>query len=95
MWLVHLMFYRESLLSVEDIDVSVLNAEARGWQSRDSAFVRATGYGLDERGVGIRVAVGSRICFFSTSSTPALGPSQPPIQWVTGVFSPVVKAAGV
>jgi hypothetical protein len=44
----------------------------------------ATGYGLDDRGVGVP---------FSTSSRPALGPTQPPIQWVPGAFSGG-KAAG-
>jgi hypothetical protein len=45
-----------------------------------------TGYGLDDRGVGVRVPVGSRI--FSTSSRPTLGSTQPPIQWVSGVKRP-------
>jgi hypothetical protein len=41
-----------------------------------------TGYVLDGRGVGVRVPVGSRM--FSTSSRPALRPTQLPIQWVPG-----------
>jgi hypothetical protein len=41
----------------------------------------ATGYGMDEQGVGVRVLVRSRVL-------PALGPTQPPIQWVPGVLSP-------
>jgi hypothetical protein len=52
----------------------------------------ANGYGLDDRGVAVRVPVGSRI--FSTASRPALGPTQPPIQWVTGAVSLGVKRAG-
>jgi hypothetical protein len=44
----------------------------------------ATGYGLDDQGVGVQVLVGSRI--FSTSSRPDLGSTQPPIQWVLGAF---------
>jgi hypothetical protein len=31
---------------------------------------------------------------FSTASRPALGPSQPPTQWVLGTVSPVVKRPG-
>jgi hypothetical protein len=44
----------------------------------------ATGYGLDDGGVGVRVPVGSRI--FSMSSRPVLGLIQPSIQWVPGLF---------
>jgi hypothetical protein len=54
--------------------------------SRDSAVGIATGYGLDDWEVGVRVPIGSRI--FSKSSRPALGSTQPPIQWVPGVKRP-------
>jgi hypothetical protein len=37
-------------------------------RSRDSAVGLATGYGLDDRGVGVRVSVGSRI--FSSLNRP-------------------------
>jgi hypothetical protein len=56
---------------------------------RDSAVGIATGYGLDDRVVGVRVPVGSII--FSTASRPALRPTQPPIQWVTGALSSGIK----
>jgi hypothetical protein len=46
--------------------------------SRDSIVSTATGYGLDDRGVGVRVLVVLRL--FSPLSRPALGPSQPPIE---------------
>jgi hypothetical protein len=62
------------------------------YRSRDSAVGTATAYGLDDRGVGNRVPVGSRI--FSTSSGPAMGPTQPPIQWVPGALSLGVKRQG-
>jgi hypothetical protein len=52
----------------------------------------ATGYGLDGLGVGVRVPVGSRI--FSPASRPALGPIQPPNQWVARALSPGVKWQG-
>jgi hypothetical protein len=61
-------------------------------RSRDSSVGVATDYGLDDRRVGVRVPVGSRI--FSTSSRPALGPTQPPVQWVLGALSPGVKRQG-
>jgi hypothetical protein len=44
----------------------------------------ATGYGLDDRGVCVRVPVGLRI--FPKSSRPALGFTQPHIQCVPGLF---------
>jgi hypothetical protein len=68
--------------------VSVLE---RRW-SRDSSFGIATGYVLDDRGVGVRVPVGSRI--FSMSSRSAVGPTQPPIQWVPEALSPGEKRPG-
>jgi hypothetical protein len=51
-----------------------------------------TGYGLEDREVGVRVPVGSII--FSASSRPDLGPSQPPIQWELGSISSAVKRSG-
>jgi hypothetical protein len=42
---------------------------AKSW---DSAVGTATGYGLDDRGVGISVPLGSRIFPFSTKSRPSL-----------------------
>jgi hypothetical protein len=61
--------------------------------SRDFAVGIATGYGLDYRGVGVRVPVGTFI--FLTSSLQVLGPTQPPIQWVPGAFAPGVSRRGV
>jgi hypothetical protein len=55
-------------------------------KSRESAVGRA----MDDRGVGVRVPVKSRIFSFSTSLRPALGPTQPPIQWVPGSLYPRV-----
>jgi hypothetical protein len=55
---------------------------------RDSSVGIATRYGLD--GPGIESRCGRD---FPHQSRPALGPTQPPIQWVPGLF-PGVKAAG-
>jgi hypothetical protein len=48
-------------------------------RSLDSSVSISTGYGLDDRGVGVRVPKVSII--FSTSSRLALRSIQPPIQW--------------
>jgi hypothetical protein len=45
----------------------------------------ALGYGLDDWGFESRKGLG--ILFFTTVSRPALGPNQPPIQWVPGALS--------
>jgi hypothetical protein len=60
-------------------------------RSRDSTVCIATGYGLNDRGVGVRVPEGSRI--FSSPSRPdrLWGPPKPPIQWVPGAVSTAVK----
>jgi hypothetical protein len=60
--------------------------------SQDSIVDIATGYGLDDRRVGVQVLVRARI--FSISSRLALVPSQPPIQWVPGALSWGVKQPG-
>jgi hypothetical protein len=57
----------------------------------DSAVGIATGYWLDDRGVGVRVPVGVKNFYFSMSSRPALGPTKPPIEWVPEALSPGVK----
>jgi hypothetical protein len=44
----------------------------------------ALGYWLDDRGIESRQVLG--IFLFTTASRTALGLTQPPIQWVSGVF---------
>jgi hypothetical protein len=51
----------------------------------------ATGYGLDDRGFGVPSPGRVKTFLFSTLSRPALGSTQPPIQWVPGAPSPGVK----
>jgi hypothetical protein len=45
-------------------------------------------YGLDDRAIEVRQ---EQIFLLALASRPALGPTQPPIQWVPGVLSPGVK----
>jgi hypothetical protein len=55
-------------------------------ESRDSSVGIAMGQ-TDRVGS----SPGQETFLFSVASTPVLGPTQPPIQWVPGDFSPVVK----
>jgi hypothetical protein len=59
--------------------------------SRDSSVGIVTGYGLD--GWGSFPGRG-KIFLFYIASRPALGPTQPPIQWILGAVSPWVKRPG-
>jgi hypothetical protein len=60
--------------------------------SRDSLVGIATGYGLDDRGVGVRVTVRSTV--FSMSSIPVLGAHPAPCPMGTGGSFPGGEAAG-
>jgi hypothetical protein len=46
-------------------------------------------YGLDDRAIGVRSPAGAKD--LSSVSRPALGPTQPPVQWVPGILTPGVK----
>jgi hypothetical protein len=66
-------------------------------KSRDSSVSIALGYGLDDRGSRVRFSIpGGGWEFFSSPpwSRTALGPTQPPIQWVPGAYSLGVKRPG-
>jgi hypothetical protein len=56
-------------------------------KNRDYSVGIATGYVLDTRGL----IPGKSKFFSSPQSRPALGPTQPPVQWVPRAISPVVK----
>jgi hypothetical protein len=70
-----------------------LDIKLQFMRSRNSVVGIATGYGLDDRGVGVRVPVGSRI-LFSTLSRPALRSTLRPIQWVPWALSQGLKRPG-
>jgi hypothetical protein len=63
-------------------------------KSRDSSVGIALGYGLDDRGFRVRFPAGLGIFLFTTASRTALGPIQPPIQWVPGAVSLEVEWPG-
>jgi hypothetical protein len=54
--------------------------------------VIALGNGLDDHGFESRQRL--EIFLFTTASRPALGPTQPPIQCISGALSLVVKLSG-
>jgi hypothetical protein len=58
--------------------------------NRDSVIGIATSYGLDDRGVRSSGLGGVINFLYHTSSRPAVGSIQPPIQWVPGTLSPRV-----
>jgi hypothetical protein len=59
-----------------------------------SSVGTALGYRLDERGSRVRFPSGAGNFHLTTASRIALGPTQPPIQWVSGVISLGVKRSG-
>jgi hypothetical protein len=58
---------------------------SRPSRSRESSVVKRLGYGMDDRWFESRRGLG--IFLFTTASRPALGLTQPPIQWVPGALS--------
>jgi hypothetical protein len=54
----------------------------------------ALGYGLEIGFLGFDSRRGLEIFLFSTASRTALGPTQPPLQWVAGALSLGVKRPG-
>jgi hypothetical protein len=64
-----------------------------GKRRRGSVVGRASGYGLDESGRSSSPGRAKNF-LFSKSYRPALGFTQPSIQWVPGALSPGVKRQG-
>jgi hypothetical protein len=65
-----------------------------GTKSRDSSVGIALGYGWTFGVLGFDSRLGLEIFLFTTASRTALGPTQPPIQWVPAAFSLGVKRPG-
>jgi hypothetical protein len=64
----------------------------RSKRSRGSSGSIVSDYGLDDRAIGVRFPAGQRVFPLAFVSRSALGPTQPPVQYVPGVLSPGGKA---
>jgi hypothetical protein len=62
--------------------------------SRDSSVGIATGYGLDDRGWGVRFPARDGNFYLLHRVQNGSGPTQPPVQWVQGALSSGVKRPG-
>jgi hypothetical protein len=60
--------------------------------SRVSSVSIVSDYGLDDRAIGVRSPAGAEEFSSASVSRPAMGPTQPPVQWVPVVLSPGIKA---
>jgi hypothetical protein len=54
-----------------------------------------SGYELDDRAIEVRSLAEEKGFSLASVSRPALGPTQPPVQWVPGVLSPGQKRGRV
>jgi hypothetical protein len=68
--------------------VQVKRGNKHSSSSRDSSVGIVTGYELDDLRVGYSSTGGVKNFDFSLSTRPALGPTQPPIQWLPGALPP-------
>jgi hypothetical protein len=84
-------FFRKSVLIYVNCSYSAGTIITESW---DSAVGIATGYAFDYRGSRSSSRGRVKNFLFSTSSRPALGTTQPLIQWVPGVLSPGLKRPG-
>ena len=71
---------RQNNAAVKDIYVPHNSDTYQGLWSRDSSVGIVTRYGLDDPGIEPRCGRD-----FPHLSRPALGPTQPPVQWVPGL----------
>jgi hypothetical protein len=65
---------------------SIIKYTNKKSKSRGSSVIIVSGYGLDDRAIEVlSPAEAKRIFPEASVSRPALEPTQPPVQWLTGV----------
>jgi hypothetical protein len=63
-------------------------------RSRGSSVSIVSGYGLDDRAIGVPSPAGAKVFPLTSVSRPALRPTQHPVQWVPVVLFLGQSAAG-
>jgi hypothetical protein len=61
------------------------------FRSRGSSVSIVSDYGLDDWAIGVRSPTGTKDFPVTSVSRPALGPTQPPVQWIPVILSPGAK----
>jgi hypothetical protein len=88
MFLDSLLWENPVPMSQIQISISLWEMKELGWRSQYSSWLQAGPRN------GSMSSGRVKDFLFSTSSRQALGPTQPPIQWVPGALSPEVKQPG-
>jgi hypothetical protein len=86
--------FDEVLTTKINFAVSVFMKSTHFNTSHDSSVGIALGYRLGDLVSSVRFPAGVGNFLFTTVSRTALGPTQPPIQWVPGALSLEVKRPG-